>query len=96
MLKSSSSTSISNNESPFQSTRNQMLPSSIEIEEKPDEALVIAGPKYKNVRNPTGCLISFVYSKSAIVFLCLIGLFTTLATYFFTAQVSVNILKVLY
>ncbi|CAD5208509.1 unnamed protein product [Bursaphelenchus xylophilus] len=58
------------------------------LDEKQDEALVIAGPKYRNVRNPTGCVISFVYSKASLVYLCLIGIITTLSTYFFTIQIN--------
>ncbi|CAD5205682.1 unnamed protein product [Bursaphelenchus okinawaensis] len=58
------------------------------IDEKPDEALVIAGPKYRNVRNPTGCIISFIYSKASLVYLCLVAIITTLSTYFFTIQIN--------
>ncbi|KAI6225085.1 hypothetical protein M3Y99_01380700 [Aphelenchoides fujianensis] len=58
-----------------------------------DEALVIAGPKYKNVSHPTNCVIAFIYSKSSIVFLCLIGCFTTISTYLFTTQFCFQIAK---
>jgi len=53
-----------------------------------DDPLVIAGPKYKNVNNPTNCIISFIYSKSSVGFLCLIGCLTTISTYLFTTQIA--------
>lgn len=52
-----------------------------------DDPLVIAGPKYKNVNHPSNCIIAFIYSKSSIGFLCLIGCLTTISTYLFTTQV---------
>ncbi|KAI6174906.1 hypothetical protein M3Y97_00973300 [Aphelenchoides bicaudatus] len=53
-----------------------------------DDPLVIAGPKYKNVNHPSNCIIAFIYSKSSIGFLCLIGCLTTISTYLFTTQIA--------
>ncbi|KAI6204134.1 hypothetical protein M3Y94_00637000 [Aphelenchoides besseyi] len=63
------------------------MPSSV-TESIMDDAIVIAGPKYKNVNHPTNCIITFIYSKSSIGFLCLIGCFTTISTYLFTTQIA--------
>ena len=47
---------------------------------------IVSGPKYVNVRNRDVFLVSFLYSKTSLLFLCLIGLSAAINTGLFINQ----------